>query len=303
MSITQLFNLVKNKSFNIIKLETFITNHNIDLVFLKNYKNSNQENLLMHSIKYKNDLTFFKHLFIMGFDLGKNCYKMTPIDICVYYNKSNTHQKLLILDWLYSKNIEFNPFYLLLYPRNIIEWILNKYWTIDVNKKDDLGNTALHEICKIHHFYKFKSNIINNSYDAFYILLKLGGDPYILNKYGNSAIDYCIKNSLINNLNILYKFNFHLNKKQINNLINNQNYYKLLKNSNWLIKNYDKLNLLYKKDDFTNLMLDKIIHIQKKVTNYSNTKNDIENNFNKIIFYDDLFDMYFFDIENNIFIE
>ena len=310
MSITRVFNLVKSKKTTPAILNNFLTTNQINWDFVCNYKNSYGENILTYSIKHNNNIDLFEFLYTNGVKLGKNFYNMTPIDLCVTYNKSSTDQKLLILDWLYSKNIQFNPFYLLTYPRWIIKWVRNRDWDINVNMQNSIGNTPLHEVCKIFHhthpkvIYN-KLNSILNSYDAFYLLLEMGANPYINNNYNHSPIDLCIKNSLINNLNILYYFGYELTKEQIEMLINIQNYYKLIKHTGWLLHNYEKINKNFdsNKLELENILINKIIEIQRETTTYSSEYNTLKKEINNRLFFDSFYKMDFFKIENNMYFE
>lgn len=305
MSIQRLYQLIKTKSITITSFNNFLITNNLNMDLLRNYKNSFGENILIYGIKYGINIKLFNYLCENGIQMDNNLYNMTPIDLCVVYNKNPTHQKLLILDWLYSNNILFNPEYLLLYPRIIIKWLRNKKWNLEI-KKGYLGNTALHEICKVHHprhlknLYK-KFTFTNNSYDAFYFLLEIGYDPHMENNYGITAIDYCIKNSLINNLNILYHFNYCLTTKQLNLLISTDNYYKLLDYSMWLINNYYRLNLDLSKKELENKLLNKIINIQKSITSYSTKYDSLLSELTDTIFCDKEYNINLFNVDNNMY--
>ena len=188
MNINDLFKIVRRKRITPNTFIQYINSNNIDLESIKNYKNTLGENLLTYCIKHTSNINLFNYLYDMNLSLNNNEYDMSPIDLCVAYNKNTIHQKLSILDWLYDKNIQFNPFYLLIYPRQIINWVREKHWDIDVNERNiTLGNTALHEMCKIFHpshpktIYKKIKN--TNSYDAFYVLMEMGANPYIRNNY------------------------------------------------------------------------------------------------------------------------
>ena len=251
--MNEIYKLVKKKSINQQIFKNYLQNNQIDIESIKQFKNSWGESLLTYSVKYGNNIEFFEYLYQNGFIFSGNFYDMTPIDICVSYNKNNTSQKLAILDWLYKKNIQFNPFYLLVYPRIIITWLREKKWDVDINHKNSIGNTALHEICKLFH-HSHPTSIYNkiddnNSYDAFYILLEMGWDPNIKNNYDNTCIDYCIKNSLMNNLNILYYFHYELTPIEIEELIDCNNYFKLIKHTIWILTNYKMLNVKYSKSN------------------------------------------------------
>ena len=218
--IKELYKLVKRKKTTIASFNEYININNINIEPIKHFKNSMGESLLTYAIKYNNNINLFQYLYQEGFILEENFYNMTPIDICVSYNKSKSYQKFLILDWLVSKNIQFNPFFLLIYPREIIKWVKSKQWNININIKNSIGNTALHEICKISHhthpltLYTKQFTFNNNSYDGFYLLLEMGANPFIKNNLNLTPIDYCFNNSLINNLNILQHLNYQLTERE-----------------------------------------------------------------------------------------
>lgn len=308
MTITRLYQLVKSKKITPITFNNFIQTNHINFESVKNYKNSWGENILMYAIKYSNNLNFLNFLYNNGLELGNNYYNMTPIDLCVAYNKNVTHQKLLILDWLYSKNILFNPNYLLIYPRKIINWVRNKEWVgLDVNHRNSMGNTALHEVCKLYHnryppnLYSNKFPLTNNSYDAFYVLLELGCDPFIKNNYNTTAVDYCIKNGLINNLNILYYFHYKLDKNQLDLILSTKNYYKLINFTLWILENYNQLELNKSKTELENDLLTKIITIQYNATSYNTDLKILLEELSDKIFFDELYKIKMFKVEENIF--
>jgi len=298
----QIYKLVKKKRIDKISFKNYLLINQIDIESIKLFKNTWGESLLTYSIKYGKNIDFFEFLYQNGFILTGNCYDMTPIDICVAYNKNNTSQKLAIIDWLYSKNIQFNPFYLLVYPRTIITWLRNKIWDIDVNKKNEIGNTALHEVCKLFHYTQPSSiyNKIehNNSYDAFYVLLEMGAIPNIKNNYNNTCIDYSIKNSLMNNFNILYYFHYELSSIEIQELIDCNNYSKLIKHTIWLLVNHKMLNINYSKIELENKLLTKIIKTQKNL-NYNSILQDI----NDKIFFDQVYNLQMCKIDDNMFFD
>lgn len=302
--ITQLYQLVKSKKISPPIFTDFIHNHNLNIDLVRQYTNSWDEGLLTYAIKYGSNIDFFDFLYDNGFILTGNYYEMTPIDICVAYNKNNTSQKLSILDWLYSKNIQFNPFFLLIYPRDIIQWIRNKNWNIDINRQNEIGNTALHESCKLFHplhpstiYNKFDYK--NNSYDAFYVLLEMGIDSTIKNKFHNTAIDYCLKNSFINNLNIFYYFHHEISPEQIQIMINCNHYFRLIKHTLWLLNNFNMLNISYTKSELENLLLTKIIEKQVESISYSN--NSLLLDLNNQVFFDKMYNIKMFYIEENMF--
>lgn len=305
---TRLYQIVKTKRISPAIFNDFIRDNNINIEVIKTYQNSWGETLLTYAVKYGSNINFLEYLYDTGFILKGNYYEMTPIDICVAYNKNETHQKLLILDWLYSKNIQFNPFYLLVYPRQIISWLRNKSWDIDINKRNSSGSTALHEVSKLFHhthpgtiYNKFLYT--NNSYDAFYLLLEMGCDPNIINNYKNTAIDYCIKNSLINNLNILYYFHHEISKTQIQQLIECNNYFNLIKHTLWLLENYNQLNIDLTKSELENKLLYKIINIQYKTTSYNSDYKSILEDLNNKVFFDGCYNIKMFQIDGNIFFD
>ena len=308
MTITRLYQLAKLKKTTPLIFNEFIDNNQMNFDYIKNYKNSWGENILLYAIKYNFNLNFFEHLFRLGLNLDKNFYGMTPIDLCVTYNKNMSHQKFLILDWLYSKNIQFNPDYLLLYSREYINWIRNKDWSyeLDISKTNSIGNTPLHNVCKIyHHNYppnlSSRTEITNNSYDAFYILMEAGANPHKKNNYGLTAIDYCIKNSLINNLNILYHFGYSLTRNEINRLMETNNYYKLIKHTLWLLENYNNLNLKITKEELETKLLTKIMEIQYQVTAYNSDFKTLLEDLSNKVFFDNFYTLRMFKIEGNFF--
>lgn len=304
--INQLYQLIKSKRISPTVFNDFIHDNQLDMDLIQLYKNSWDESILTYSIKYGFNIEFFDFLYDNGFILTGNYYDMTPIDICVTYNKNNTSQKLLILDWLYNKNIQFNPYYLLLYPRDIIKWIRTKEWNIDINSQNEIGNTALHEVCKMFHpkqhqmiYNRFEGK--NNSYDAFYVLLEMGANPNIQNYFNNTPIDYCLKNSLINNLNILYYFHYEISPEQIEIMIASKNYFRLIKHTLWLLNNYKMLNISYTKSQLEDILLTKIIEIQYEITSYSNEYNSLLSQLNNKLYFDKIYNIKMFDIEENMF--
>ena len=308
MTITRLYQLVKSKRITPLLFNEYIEQNQINFDYIKNYKNSWGENILLYCIKYNFNITFFEYLYNSGLNFENNFYNMTAIDLCIIYNKNISHQKLLILDWLYSKNIHFNPEYLLFYSREYINWIRQKEWEgLNVNSANSIGNTPLHNISKIyHHNYppnlKTKTKFINNnSYDAFYILMEMGADPNKKNKYGLTPIDYCIKNSLINNLNIIYYFGHILNEKDIKRLLNVENYYKLIKHTIWLLENYNCLEINITKNELETQMLSKIMRIQYDVSTYNNDYKQLLEDLSNKTFFDDFYNMKMFKIEENMF--
>ena len=140
---------------------------------------------------------------------------------------------------------------------------------------------------------------LNNSYDAFYTLMELGADPLIKNNYNTTPIDYCIKNSLINNLNILYYFRFQVEKEDILQMMETNNYYKLIKHTLWILDNYDRLDIDFSKSELEDILLSKIIHIQHKTTSYHST--NLLQELNHKIYFDDMYKLKMFDIDENKF--
>jgi len=306
--MNNIYKLVKRKRIDNIIFKNYLLTNQIDIESIKQFKNTWGESLLTYSIKYGSNIEFFEFLYQNGFVLTGNFYDMTPIDICVSYNKNTTNQKLAILDWLYSKDVQFNPFYLLVYPRTITNWIRSKEWVLDINKQNQIGNTALHEVCKLFH-HNHPSSIYNkindnNSYDAFYILLEMDADPHIKNNYNNTCIDYCIKNSLMNNLNILYYFHYELTPIEINELMECDNYFKLIKNTIWLLINHQMLHINnYNKNELENKLLEKIIKTQLNTTSYYSDYNSILRDINDKIFFDNIYNLKMCKIEENMFFE
>lgn len=305
MTITRLYQLVKSKRITPVIFNEYLDENQINFDYVKNYKNSWGENILLYSIKYNFNINFFEYLYNSGLNLDNNVYNMSPIDICINYNKNISHQKFLILDWLYSKEIQFNPNYLLFYSREYINWIRSKQWSININSSHQMGNSYLHNVCKIfHHTYPPNLKIKienNNTYDAFYVLMELGADPNKKNDYGLTPIDYCIKNSLINNLNILYYFGFTLSKDQIDRLMNTNNYYKLIKHALWLIENYNQLNIDITKNEIETMLLTKIMTIQYEVTYSNNDYLELLKDLNNKIFFDEFYKIKMFKCEENMF--
>lgn len=306
MTIGNLFKIVKSKKITPSTFLAYIDSNNIHLESIKNYNNSWGENLLTYSIKHNYNIPLLDCLYDLGIPLSNNEYDMTPIDLCVAYNKNTIHQKFTILDWLYNKNIQFNPFYLLIYRRPIIEWIRGREWDIDVNERNiTLGNTPLHEVCKIFHPSQpktiYKKNK-TNSYDAFYVLMEMGANPHITNNYGVSTIDYCLKNSLINNLNIIYHFGFELCEENINTMMESTSYYRLIKHTLWLLENYGQYKCSKTKEEMEMCMLSKIITIQLNITNHSNKMKELLNKLNDKIIFDKYYKLKMFDMENNMYI-
>lgn len=302
--MNRIYQMVKKKRISSVIFTNYLETHQIDIQTIKEYKNTWGESILTYAIKYGNNIEFFDFLYENGFILTGNYYNMTAIDICVAYNKNNASQKLSILDWLYNKNIQFNPFYLLVYPRLIITWIREKQWIVDVNFKNENGNTALHEVCKLfHHTHPntIYNNLNNNSYDAFYVLLEMGWDPNIKNNFNNTCIDYCIKNSLINNFNILYYFHYELTKGQIEELIECDIYLKLIKHTIWILINYKMLNIDYTKSELEHKLFGKIIDIQLNITEYCSNYDLILKDINNKTFFDNCYNLQMFNIDENMF--
>ena len=304
MSISYLYKLVKRKRISPSIFNNYLENNHININSIKNYKNSWGENLLVYSIKHNTNIEFFEFLYNNGWDLGDNYYKMTPIDICVTYNKNITHQKLLILDWLYDKDVQFNPYYLLAYPRKYINWIRAQVWDLDIDGKNNTGNTALHEVCKKYHARyppKLDQKLrYNNSYDAFYVLLELGYNPYVKNNYDNTPIDYCIKNSFINNLNILYHFGYKLNEEHLRLLLSVNNYKKLIKNTLWALENHNIVNVNSGKKEFEIELLTNIVNTAS-VYNENIDNRFILEEMNNKVFFDDFYKIKLFKMDENMF--
>lgn len=288
MNLSTLYQKIKTKQLNYSNFQNYITNQGITMDDIQNYKNKNGENLLVYAIKFTYDIFLFEFLISNGLVLENNYYKMTPIDLCVYYNKNSIHQKFLILDWLYNFNIQFNPKYLNIYPRKYIQWLKSKNWNIEINAEDSNGNTALHKICKKYHFNTPKMNQKNN-YDAFYYLLELGFCPLKKNHYNMSPIDYCFKYCLINNLTIFIHFGYNFNPNHIEYILNYNNYLSLLKILFWIIEYYPDI---YTKKELENILINKINKDSKTILSL----------FKKKKYYDNYLNLFMFNYEENTFV-